>query len=165
MSVQNSYGFSTPIGAPGGIVDLAPHAIDSFVNEENNGVLLPGMGVVYGTNPGKQVKKPVTGKTAATFAGVVVNGRTFERDLDGGLYIRKTAAVGVMRYGRIYARIKHGLTINYGDAVYLIVTTGDDAGLFTNVSTNNVAIKARFLGNVDAASDVAEIELFNQSQT
>ena len=34
MSAQNKYGFSTPIGAAGGIVDLAPYAIDTFLNEE-----------------------------------------------------------------------------------------------------------------------------------
>ena len=165
MSAQTNYGFSTPIGAPGGLVDLAPHAIDSFVNEENSGVLLPGMGVVNGTAAGKQVKKPVTGKTAADFAGIVVNGRTTEYDTDGNLHIRKGAAVGVLRYGRIYGRIKAGLTINYGDPVYLIVATGNDAGYFTNVSTDNVAVKGRFLGNVDAGAQVAEIELFNQAQS
>mgnify|MGYP000850572179 CR=1 FL=1 len=39
MSAQTKYGYSTPIGAAGGIVDVAPHQIDTFLNEEENGVL------------------------------------------------------------------------------------------------------------------------------
>ncbi|MGN9096384.1 hypothetical protein [Flintibacter porci] len=39
MSAQTRYGYATPIGAPGGIVDLAPYAIDTFLNDEENGVL------------------------------------------------------------------------------------------------------------------------------
>ena len=30
MSAQTKYGYSTPIGAAGGIVDVAPHQIDTF---------------------------------------------------------------------------------------------------------------------------------------
>ena len=45
MSAQTRYGYSTPIGAAGGIVDLAPHAIDTFLNEEESGVLRFGVQV------------------------------------------------------------------------------------------------------------------------
>ncbi len=161
MSAQTTYKYSTAIGAPGGIVDLAPYAIDTYTNEENNGVMKPGLGVVIGTVAGKTMKKPVAASTADKFLGIVVNNRTHELDTDGKIAIRKNKALGVMRYGRIYGRVKAGVTIAFNDKVYLIVN-GDDAGCFTNVATDNVAINARFLGAADATTLVAEIELFNQ---
>lgn len=160
---QLSYKYDTLYGAPGGIVDLAPYEIDTFDNTENDGVLKFGMAVVSGTTAGKDCKLPATNSTAATFLGVTTNNRTTELGLDGNLYVRKGAAVGVMRYGRIYVRIDSGLTIAYGDTVYMCLGS-TKLGLFTNVSTNNAEIKGRFLNFVDATNEVAEIELFNQAQ-
>jgi len=166
MSAQTRYSYSTPMGAPGGIVDLAPHAIDTFLNEENTGVMKPGFGVVYGTTPGVNIKLPVSGKTAANFAGIVTNNRTTEYDLEGAIHVRKGAAMGVMRYGRIYGRVPADTEIAYGDPVKLIIT-GDHAGKFcatapTGASTVN--IKGRFLSTVDTTTEVAMIELFNEAQ-
>lgn len=62
MSAQTRYGYATPIGAPGGIVDLAPYAIDTFLNEEETGTLKFGMGVVQGSKPGTNVALPATGR-------------------------------------------------------------------------------------------------------
>lgn len=163
MSAQIRYGFNTPIGSAGGIVDLAPYAIDTFQNEAENGVLKFGVGVVQGTKPGVLVNLPAAGATAAKFEGIVVNNRTTEYDVDGKLAVHKGAAVGVMRYGRIYGRIAEGATPAYGEAVYMIAS-GAEAGCFTNVADGNVAIKARFLGSVDTAAQVAPIELFNMAQ-
>ena len=166
MSVQTNYNFSTPIASPGAIADLAPYAIDAFANQEETAVMKFGMGVVNGTVAGKTCKKPASGATAANFLGVTVNGRTTECGLDGETYIRKNATVGVMRYGRIYGRVVSGVTIAYGDPVYL-ASTGDNAGLFTNAAGDTgttVAVKGRFLGPVDASTKVAQIELFNQAQ-
>lgn len=160
---QTRYSFSSTSNCAGGIADLAPYEIDTFLNAENTGVLQFGMGVVQGDKPGVNIKKPATGATAATFEGITTNNRTTEYDLEGGLSIRKAASVGVMRYGKIYGRVKHGDTIAYGDAVYLIVS-GADAGHFTSVSTNNVAIKGRFVSGVDVTADIAMIELFNEAQ-
>ena len=58
MSAQTRYGFATPIGAPGGIVDLSPHVIDTFLNEEASGVLKFGLGVVQGSKPGVNIARP-----------------------------------------------------------------------------------------------------------
>ena len=166
MSVQTNYNYSTPIASPGAIADLAPYAIDAFANEENTGVLKFGMGVVNGTVAGKTCKKPASGATAGSFLGITVNGRTTESGLEGETYIRNKATVGVMRYGRIYGRVVSGVTISYGNPVYLAIT-GDNAGLFTNAAGDTgttVAVKGRFLGPVDASTGVAQIELFNQAQ-
>lgn len=161
MSAQTVYSFSTPIGQAGGIYDLAPYAVDAFCNEANDGVVKFGMGVVRGTNAGKGVKAPASGATAATFEGIVTNRRTTENALTGGPELKKGCTVGVMRYGRIYGLLAANEAPAYGDAVYLVVS-GNDAGCFSKTSTNNVAIKGRFLS---AASDgIALIELFNQAQ-
>lgn len=163
MSAQTRYGYSTPIGVAGGIVDLAPHAIDTFLNEEDPGVLRFGVGVVQGSKPGINIALPAEGATPTTFEGITTNNRTTEYDLDGKLHVRNGAAVGVMRYGKIYGRVAEGIEPSYGDAVHLI-TSGDEAGYFTTEADGNVAIKARFIGGVDKSAQIAAIELFNQAQ-
>ena len=163
MSAQTAYRYSTPIGVAGGIVDLAPYAIDAMLNEENNGVMTFGIAVVQGTAPGTQIKKPVAASTAAVFEGIASNNLTTEYDLDGKIRILKGSPVGVMRYGRIYARVATGVTPAYGDALYFI-KSGNEAGYFTNSSEGTVAVKGRFLGTVDASNRVAQVELFNQAQ-
>lgn len=174
MSAQNRYGFSTPIGAAGGIVDLAPYAIDTFLNEEENGVLNFGVGVVKGSKPGVNVALPETATAVGDFEGITTNNRTTQYDLDGNLAIRKGASVGVMRYGRVYGRVVDGVAPAYGDPVYLI-TDGDNCGKFTNSAeatgqeeevdaAKTVAVKGRFLSTVDTTAQIAMIELFNQAQ-
>lgn len=172
MSAQNRYGFSTPIGAAGGIVDLAPYAVDTFLNEEENGILKFGVGVVQGSKSGINIALPVKASTVDVFEGITVNNRTTEYDMDGKLAIRKGASVGVMRYGRVYGRIATKIKPEYGDSVYLI-TEGEEVGCFTNAAAGTepesqdpatIAIKGRFLGGVDTNAQIAMIELFNQAQ-
>jgi len=164
MSAQTSYKFFPAIGVAGGIVDLAPYAVDTFKNEEATGAMLFGLGVVKGTAAGQQVKKPVSGSTAADFEGVAVNNLTTEYDMEGKIHILNGAPIGVMRYGRVYVRVATGATPEYGDALYM-VKTGDEAGYFTDSSSSTVAVKGRFLGAADASNGVAPVELFNQSQS
>ena len=172
MSVQTRYGYSSPIGAAGGIVDLAPYAIDAFLNEEDTGKMQFGMGVVTGSKKGTGIKLPVKASTAANFEGVTTNRRTTEYDVEGDLKLRKAATIGVMRYGRIYVRVAAGVKPGYGDSLYLI-TEGDEAGCFTNAAASTEpgstdqatsAIKGRFLGGVDTSAQIAAVELFNEAQ-
>lgn len=163
MSAQTRYGYSTPKGHAGGIVDLAPYAIDTFINEAETGVMMFGMGVVQGSIPGSNINLPESGAAASEFEGITTANRTTEYDLEGNLSVRKGAAIGVMRYGRIYCRVAADVEPAYGDAVYL-VTDGDDVGCFTNTEGNTIAVKGRFLGGVDTYNQVAAVELFNQSQ-
>ncbi len=163
MSAQTSYGFSTRLDVAGGIYDLAPYAVDTFLNEENTGVMKFGVAAFSGTNVGSGIKLPVSASTNATFEGITTNNRTTEYDMDGVVRIVKGAPIGVMRSGRIYARLADGATPEYGDAVY-VVKTGDDAGCVTDSSSSTIAIKARFLGRVDTANGIALIELFNEAQ-
>jgi len=164
MSAQTRYNYFSPIGVPGGIVDIAPYAIDTFLNSEENGVMVFGIGVVAGDIPGTNIAKAAEGAKATDFEGITTNNRTTEFDMDGKVAVRKGASVGVMRYGRIHARIATDAEPAYGDAVYML-TSGDEAGCFTNTAAEGaVAIKGRFLGGVDTSAGVAVIELFNQAQ-
>ena len=173
MSAQNKYSFSSPVGAAGGLVDLTPHAIDTFINEEDTGAMKFGIGVVRGTKPGSTIALPEASSTADLFEGITTNNRTTEFDLEGKLNVRKGVAVGVMRYGKIYARVAADAEPKYGDTAYLIVS-GEETGFFTNVASEasdedtetpaTIAVKGRFLGGVDTSAQIAVIELFNQAQ-
>ena len=72
-----------------------------------------------------------------------------------------------MRYGRIYVRVVDGVTVAYGDPLYLI-TDGENAGMFTKTASSStpkaIAIKGRFLGAADLSTKVAAVELFDQAQ-
>ena len=154
MSAQTSYKFSTPMGVAGGIVDLAPYAIDTFTNEENTGVMGFGMGVVDGTTAGVHVKLPTA--TSQVFEGVTVNNLTTELDLEGAIHVLNKAAIGVMRYGKVYVKLAEGVTPTYGAAAYL-VCSGDDKGCFTTSSSSTMAVNARFVSG--AANGIAMLEL------
>lgn len=160
MSAQRTYGYKTAIGEAGGIIDLAPYAIDAFANEAETGAMKFGVGVVKGTAAGSQVNLPEATSTAADFEGIVTNRRTTEYDLEGKVFIRQNSTIGVMRYGRIYGRVAANKTPAYGDAVYMVLT-GDEAGYFSNEATDGVAVNGRFLGSVDATAQIAAIELMN----
>ena len=163
MSAQNKYGYRTPLGTAGGIADLAPYAVDTFINEEESGAMKFGAGVVRGSTPGKNIALPSADSEPADFEGIAVNSRTAEYDTDGRLRILKGASIGVMRYGRIYGLVAAGAEPEYGEPAYLI-TDGDEAGYFTSNEADGIAVKARFLGRTDSSANIAVIELFSQSQ-
>lgn len=161
MSAQTSYRFSTQMGAAGGIMDLAPYAIDTFLNEEPHGKMLFGLGVVQGTAPGNDVKLPAA--STDKFEGVVTNRRTTEYDLEGRIYIRHGVSLGIMRYGRIYVRLDDGEnleenTVQYGETPY-VICKGDKAGYFTNKAEGNLEVAGRFVTGPD--NGIAGVELFN----
>ncbi len=167
MSAQTTYRFATQPGMAGGIIDLAPYAIDTFLNEEDNGVMKPGLGVVTGELAGKGValpdKKDLT--APARFEGIVTNNHTREYDLEGKVYLRHGVSMGVMRYGRIWARAatqEGNVTdaIEYGQPVYIVAKQDDpDLGCVTNKKDENIEVKGMFLGPVD--NGLVGVELFN----
>lgn len=144
MSAQTSYSQRMSYGVAGGLYDLSVHVVDTRNNEEADGKILFGLGVVEGTATNKQVKLPVAESTKAEFEGVVVNSHAHEQDYRGVLTLRENETVGVLRDGRIFVRIDPDATPEYGDALYLI-TSGDLAGYFTNDSTNAVRLNGYFL--------------------
>lgn len=170
MSVQTAYNYATPQGVAGGLYDLSPYVSDSRLNGETAaGDLKFGMGVVCGSAPGVNVKRPAAGATAGKFEGIVMNGFTTEHDVNGNVVITPGQTVGVLRYGRIWARTKAGITPGYDDPLYLIIS-GDNAGLFTNAAdvpaegaaSVTIAVKGRFIGG-KGSGNVAPVELFNQA--
>lgn len=160
MSVQTKYTYKTGSGLPGGIYDMYHYPVDSRFNEENNGVLRFGVGVVPGTLPGSNIKLPTATSTAADFEGVVVNGFDRQQDLDGKVFILNNQNVGVMRRGRIWVRLATNAKPTYGDALHM-VASGSDAGCFT--TTGGLEIPGRFIGH--AQDGVAPVELYGVGAT
>ena len=143
---QTSYSFKTSVGIAGGLYDITPYVIDARRNEENDGVLGFGKGVVKGTTAGSQVLLPDSDSTAADFEGITVNGFTTENNMSGNVLLANGVTVGVISKGRVWACVKGSLTIGYGDKVYLI-TSGDNVGKFSNVATDGILIPgAKFIG-------------------
>lgn len=155
MSVQTKYGFATSKGIAGGIYDMYHYPVDSRYNEEDNGVLRFGMGVVRGSLPGSNVALPTSASKAADFEGVIVNGFSNQHDLEGVVSILNNQNIGVMRKGRIWVALAEDAEPKYGDAVHLIVD-GDEAGCFD--TTGGVAIAGRFIGG--PSNGVAPVELY-----
>lgn len=155
MSVQNTYGYATGKGIAGGIHDMYHYQVDSRFNEEGNDKLRFGVGVVVGTIPGSNIALPTAESTGADFEGVVVNGFSQQQDLEGKLFIMNNQNIGVMRRGRIWARLGAGAEPAYGDSLFLI-TEGDDAGCFA--TEGGLEIPGRFIGA--ASRGLAPIELY-----
>lgn len=154
MAVQTSYSYDNPSGLAGGIYDLAPYEVNSRASEENAGKIKFGYGVVAGT-ASNGVKLPAA--TTDAFEGVVVH-KAHEEECDGSVSIATGEMVGVMRHGRIWARVDATVTIAKGDKVYLIVK-GDNAGCFTNASTDTKAIAGQFIGASE--NGIAPVVLYN----
>ena len=158
MSAQTTYGFATSKGVPGGIYDMYHYPVDSRFNEEDNGKMLLGVGVVTGAIPGSSVKMPTASSKAADFEGVVVNGFTQQHDLEGNVAVMNNQSIGIMRRGRIWVRLVDEADPKYGDALHLIVD-GNDAGCFA--TTGGVEVPGRFIG--EASNGVAPIELYGNA--
>lgn len=162
MSAQTSYTQSTPRGAAGALVDLSEHAVNTRINAETGFTMMFGLGVVQGSAPGSDIKIPATGATAIKFEGITVNGYTNEMNSEGAVFISPGAAIGVLQYGKIWARIKPTDAPAYGDKLYLIIT-GENAGLFTKTTSGDTieVTNGIFIGG-KGTGDVAPVELFYQ---
>lgn len=161
MAAQTTYNFGTSYGVAGGLYDLSNKDIVTRNNDESGNDLKFGMGVVRGTTAGKGIKLPGSTSTAAVFEGVVVNSHSQEMDRSGNVTIAPKQAVGVLTYGKIWARIVDSITPAYGETLYLIIS-GNDAGCFTNTSgATAIEVKGRFIGT-KGTGNVAPVELFYQ---
>lgn len=157
--LQNNYSYSSQVGVPGGLYDSSPHSVISRANgETDSGAIKFGYGVVAGSTAGVNVKLPVAESKAENFEGVVMTSIA-EHDLDGGIRVDPTKTLGVLSWGKVWVRVADSLTIKYGEKAYLI-TSGKDAGKFTNSESSSIDIGAKFISAVDSG-DVAAIELFN----
>ena len=173
MAAQLSYSYQTPRGIAGSLLDIAPYSIDSRVNgEEDPNVMKFGMGAMQGLTPGVDVLVPTDESTGEQFEGVVLTGFTNQMNMLGDLRIFHLQTVGILRYGKAWARIADSVEPAYGEPLFLI-TDGPDAGLFTNDSGGGLAINGRFVGpagtghggigdGTTVAINIAPVEIFNQ---
>ena len=163
MSAQTNYSYHTPIGVAGGLYDLSPYSIDSRINgEADPGVMKFGMGVVQGVNPGVEVLVPTDASVGSQFEGLLLTGHIQMQNMKGELKLQPQQIVGVLRWGKAWARVENGITPAYGESLYLIID-GDDAGLFTNddAKGDNLEINGRFIGGL-GTGDIAPVEIYNQ---
>lgn len=156
--MQTSYNWSTAKANAGGIFDSYHYPIVTRINQENDGVLNAGYGVVKGTTAGKQVKLPTTSSVAADFEGIVVNDYTHE-----AMIIDKGHAVSVMPKGKVWVVLKEGETPAYGGQVYLCTGSGN-LGKFSATSTDGVAINAKFIGGADNGLAPVDIDMVTEIQ-
>lgn len=158
--IQFDYSSRPAKGIAGGIYDAYHYPIDSRFNEEENGVLRSGVGVVPGTVPGSSIKLPTEESTAADFEGVIVNGRTNQHDLEGRVYIHNNANVSVMRRGRVWVRVKDDAEPKYNDPLHLIVKDEVEGESFVGCFSNEggIEVPGRFIGGVD--NGLAPVELY-----
>ena len=162
MSAQTTYSQSTPRGAAGGLYDLSGHAVNTRINAETGLTMKFGLGVGQGSVPGSEITLPAAGATADKFEGITVNGYTNEMNSEGAVFISPGASIGVLQYGKIWARIKPEDAPAYGDKAFLIIT-GANAGLFTKTAgSDTIPVHGRFIG-AKGTGDVAPIELFYQT--
>ena len=120
MPAQMSYSYSTPKALPGAKADIRFDEVVTRRNEEADGVLEYGMAVQVGTSPGATVKVPVSGATAAQIDGVVMRVANTEEDKNGTLIVPGGAALGILKAGRIWARLASDAVPEYGKAAYVV---------------------------------------------
>ncbi len=158
MAAQTNYSFDTPKGVAGGKVDLAYDEVVTRQNEEADGKLKFGMAAAVGTSAGSTVKVPVEGTTKVQIEGVVLHAANTEQDMSGKVILKKDASVGIMRKGHVWGRLATGVNPTYGATAY-VVTSGDDAGAFTDAADNGLDIGAKFGNASDTDNGIAVIEL------
>jgi hypothetical protein len=162
--MQTSYSYQAPAGVAGGLIDLRPYSIVSRMNGEDSvNAMRFGMGVMRGENPGSDILVPKASMAANQFEGISMNSFTQQMGLDGKVPVYPKQTVGLLRWGCAWARVKPGISPEYGDKCYLI-TSGADAGLFANEDPgagNGIAVNAMFIGSL-GTGDIAPVELFNQ---
>ena len=159
---QMSYNFSTPVGIAGGLYDLTGYVCDSYNNGAEDGALKHGMGVVVTDTPGV-AQLPTEASTILNFEGVLLNGLITEHNLDGDVVVKKGHTVGVIKQGRVWARLAESAVPAYGKAV-LLITKGKNAGLFTSADdddekANAIAINAKFLTE-KGSGNIAVVEVY-----
>ena len=144
MAVQMNYGEPSR-GIPGLLYDRANYEAVTRRNGADDGKMLFGLGVVQGTEPGKDITLPATGATVDKFEGVVMYSANTEMDDDGAVLLHKGQILDVCQAGKLWVQLVDSVEPAYGQPVYLVIT-GDDAGKFTPTKGTNLAVKARFIG-------------------
>jgi len=161
MSGQMSYSYKTPKGVAGSLFDISPYRVDSRVNGEPGDAMQFGMGVVQGGSPGVNVAVPVASSEPGQFEGLLLTGFVNEMDMGGNVKIRPLQTVGILRWGKAWARVASDVEPVYGEGLY-VVLTGPDRGKFTNDSEGTLPVNGRFVGGLGTGA-IAPVEIFNQN--
>ena len=89
---------------PGMIADQAPRHVVARILDEDAKF---GIAAIIGATPGKTIKKPATGATAAQIEGVILNHGTVEHQhLTGGVALKEGTTCSVMAFGTVWVRVE-----------------------------------------------------------
>ncbi len=151
--MQLKYG-EMDVALVGQIADLSNKTIDSFAAEE---ALDPGVPVIRGSNPEKQIKKAGTG-TLKDVIGITVHQHKEPDDP----YYPVGYSVGVMTRGRIWVPVTKAVTAGKV-ANYKIADNGfTDEDVASGIEA--VGVSCVFLTS-SAAAGIAEIEIGHANVT
>lgn len=158
----DTYGFSLDVAQAGQKADLTYDQVESFAAE---GAVPMGFGLIFGTDPAKQVAVPAD--DAGTFAGISVFTHAQEQGFDQsvalgnqsstGAEYRDGDAVSVLRRGRVYVEVTADDVVA-NEPAFIDVTSAGEEGKFTNVDTGNVATGGIFRTAGDTG-DLVIVEL------
>lgn len=158
--MNTNYSYVNAPAHPGMIADQAPRHVVARILDEDAKF---GIAAIIGATPGKTIKKPVTGATAAQIEGVILNHGTVEHQhLTGGVALKEGTTCSVMAFGTVWVRVETDIEPSYGDPCKVLIS-GDEAGYFTTAETTGTAIDVAgiFLG--EAADGIAKVKLFDSA--
>ena len=152
--MQTAYSQYMTAGIAGEKYDCSFNRVDGYACE--GGGVAPGMGVILGTDPEKQVK--LAAATTAVIAGVALL-QAKEQAADGNITYADKDTVPVLNKGRVWVPVTEAVTA--GNPAYLVFS-GTDKGKFAAAAgagpIASVITGARYVTSTTAAG-VAVVEL------
>jgi len=157
----SDYGFRLDVAQAGQKVGLDFDHVESYAAE---GTVPFGVGVVFGSDPAKQVA--VASADTETFAGISVFTHRQEQGIDQGASMgeqystgaeyRDKDAVNTLRRGRVWVEVT--AEVDAGDDAYVDVTTDGEEGKFTDEATDNLETGGVFRTGADVG-ELAIVEI------
>ena len=161
MAQVNGYEFELDRAQAGQKAGLDFDHVESFAAE---GAVPFGHGLIFGTDPEKQVAVPTD--ALGDFAGVSVFTHRQEQGFDQsvslgnqsstGAEYRDTDTVNTLRRGRVWVEVT--AEVAAGDDAYVDVTSEGEEGKFTNAGTDNLATSGIFRTGADVG-ELAILEI------
>ena len=156
----STYGFALDVAQAGQLADLGPKRIDSRAAEGEVGF---GLGLIWGTDPEKQVEVPAAGDLdTGVFAGISVFTHTQNQGFDRSATPSSVAAeykdgdtVNVLREGRVYVSTDDEVAL--GDLAYV----GED-GAITSSDDGTIGPIGRFQGSTPDSGGLVTLDVLRE---
>ena len=156
----STYGFALDVAQAGQLVDLGPKRVDSRAAEGDVGF---GLGVIFGTDPEKQVEVPGAADLAAgIFAGIAIFTHTQSQGFNKAATPSSVAAeykdgdtVSVLREGRVYVSTADQVAL--GDLAYVAAD-----GAITDDDDGTIGPIGRFQGATGASGGLVALDVVRE---